>query len=163
MPLKSIHPLSFIYGFSNKIEKLQFAFYKFLISSCRAACTDIPDPLSPLSLSFIASGRSSELHPISSHSSCMYVCMFELVVLLLLGHKWGSIGVHHLWACLCSSSSVLCAWTKPKYYCIVWNELPQALASMLMHTKLNICALIKQATFPHLTEPLWNWLTNSPT
>ena len=24
------------------------------------------------------------------------VCMFELVVLLLLGHKWGSIGVHHL-------------------------------------------------------------------
>ena len=24
-----------------------------------------------------------------------------------------------------------------------------------MHTKLNICALIKQATFPHKTEPLW--------
>ena len=24
------------------------------------------------------------------------VCMFELVVLLLLGHMWGSIGVHHL-------------------------------------------------------------------
>ena len=23
-------------------------------------------------------------------------CMFELVVLLLLGHMWGSIGVHHL-------------------------------------------------------------------
>ena len=23
-------------------------------------------------------------------------CMFELVVLLLPGHKWGSIGVHHL-------------------------------------------------------------------
>ena len=38
------------------------------------------------------------------------VCMFELVVLLLLGHKWGSIGVHHLWARLYSSSSVLCAW-----------------------------------------------------
>ena len=29
------------------------------------------------------------------------VCMFELVVLLLLGHMWGSIGVHHLWACPC--------------------------------------------------------------
>ena len=27
--------------------------------------------------------------------------------------------------------------------------LPQALASMPMHTKRNICALIKQATFPH--------------
>ena len=26
------------------------------------------------------------------------VCKFELVVLLLYGHMWGSIGVHHLWA-----------------------------------------------------------------
>ena len=38
------------------------------------------------------------------------VCMFELIVLLLLGHMWGSIGVHHLWACLCFSSSVLRVW-----------------------------------------------------
>ena len=36
-----------------------------------------------------------------------------------------------------------------KHYCIVWNELPQALASMSMHTKRNICAIIKQATSPH--------------
>ena len=43
-------------------------------------------------LSFIASGRSSGLHPIFSQN----FCMFELVVLLLLGHMWGSIGVHHL-------------------------------------------------------------------
>ena len=34
------------------------------------------------------------------------VCMFELVVLLLLGHMWGSIGVHHLWARPHLSSSV---------------------------------------------------------
>ena len=47
--------------------------------------------------------------------------------------------------------------TKPKHYCIVWNKLPQALASMSMHTKLNTCALIKQATFLHWTEALWNW------
>ena len=39
--------------------------------------------------------------------------------------------------------------TKLKHYCIVWNKPLQALASMSMHTKLNICALIKQATFPH--------------
>ena len=26
-------------------------------------------------------------------------CIFELIVLLLPGHIWGSIGVHHLWAC----------------------------------------------------------------
>ena len=30
---------------------------------------------------------------------------------------------------------------KPKPYCIIWNKLPQALASMSMHTKQNICAL----------------------
>ena len=43
-------------------------------SSCRAASTDIPDPLSlPVSLLFIASCRSSGLHPVSSHSCCMYV------------------------------------------------------------------------------------------
>ena len=35
------------------------------------------------------------------------------------------------------------------HYCIVWKEPPQALASMSMHAKLNTCALIKQATFPH--------------
>ena len=32
-------------------------------------------------------------------------CMFELVVLLLPGHMWGSIGVHHLWAHPCFSSN----------------------------------------------------------
>ena len=35
------------------------------------------------------------------------VCMFELVILHLLGHMWGSIGVHHLWAHPFFSSSVL--------------------------------------------------------
>ena len=29
--------------------------------------------------------------------------------------------------------------------------------TMSMHTKLNICALIKRVTFPHKTEPHWNW------
>ena len=38
--------------------------------------------------------------------------------------------------------------TKPKHYCIVWNEPPRALVSMSMHTKRNICAKIKQATSP---------------
>ena len=38
---------------------------------------------------------------------------------------------------------------KPKPYCIVWNEPPQALASMSMHTKRNTCASSKQATFLH--------------
>ena len=38
------------------------------------------------------------------------VCMFELAVLLLLSHMWGSIGVHHLWARPSFSSSVLLVW-----------------------------------------------------
>ena len=42
-------------------------------SSCRAASTYIPDPLRHFFLSFIAFGWSSGLHPVSSHSCCMYV------------------------------------------------------------------------------------------
>ena len=38
------------------------------------------------------------------------VCMFVLVVLLLLGHMRGSIGVHHWWVRPCFSSSVLHVW-----------------------------------------------------
>ena len=38
------------------------------------------------------------------------VCKFELVFLLLHGHMWGSIGVHHLWARPCFSSSVPRVW-----------------------------------------------------
>ena len=38
------------------------------------------------------------------------VCMFGLVVLLLLGHMWGSIGVRHLRARPCFSSSVRRVW-----------------------------------------------------
>ena len=38
---------------------------------------------------------------------------------------------------------------KPKPCYIVWNELLQASVSMSMHTRLNICASIKQVTSPH--------------
>ena len=38
------------------------------------------------------------------------VCKFGLVVLLLLGHMWGSIGVRHLQARPCFSSSVRRVW-----------------------------------------------------
>ena len=59
------------------------------------------------SLSFIASGRSSGLHPISSHSCCMYVQAGRPAF------AWpyaGSIGVHHWWVRPCFSSSVLHVW-----------------------------------------------------
>ena len=38
------------------------------------------------------------------------VCKFGLVVLLLLGHMWGSIVVRHLRARLCFSNSVRRVW-----------------------------------------------------
>ena len=56
-------------------------------SSCHAASTDIPDPISPL-LPIIQG--YIPYHLIAA------VCMFELVVLFLIGHVWGSIEVHHL-------------------------------------------------------------------
>ena len=57
-------------------------------------------------LSFIASGISSGLHPISSHSCCIYVLAGRPA---LARPYVGSIGVHNLWARLCSRSSVLLA------------------------------------------------------
>ena len=43
------------------------------ISSCRAASTDIPDPLSSLLPIIHRLQHVSGLHPVSSHSCCMYV------------------------------------------------------------------------------------------
>ena len=54
--------------------------------------------------------RSSLLVGLQGHIPYPHIaaeCMFNLVVLLLPGHMWGSIRVHHLWACPCFSSSVL--------------------------------------------------------
>ena len=74
-------------------------------SSCLAASTDIPDPLLSLPLSFTPQAGLQGYIP---YPHIAAVCMFELVVLLLLGPMWGSIGIHHLWARPCFSSSVLC-------------------------------------------------------
>ena len=46
------------------------------------------------------------------------------------------------------------------------HSLEQATASIDLHVnayKTKYMCLIKQATFPHETEPLWNLSTNSPT
>ena len=68
--------------------------YIYIYISCRAASTDILEPLSPL-LPIIH--RLWQVFSTTSHIlKIAAVCMFELVVLLLLGQMWGSIGVHHL-------------------------------------------------------------------
>ena len=77
-------------------------------SSYLAASTDIPDPLSPL-----FPYRSSPLAGLLGYIPYLHiaaVCKFLLVVLLQLGHMWGSRGIHHLCARSCSSSSILRAW-----------------------------------------------------
>ena len=45
--------------------------------------------------------------------------------------------------------------TKPKHYCIVWNEPLQALDSMLMHTKLNLSERRHLHTRRKLSETGW--------
>ena len=80
-------------------------------SSCRTASTEIPDPLSPLL--YHSSSQSSPLAGLQGYIPYPHiaaVCMFELVILLLLGPMRGSIGVHHLWAHLCFSCSILHVW-----------------------------------------------------
>ena len=57
--------------------------------------------------------RSSPLAGLLDYIPYLHIvaeCMFVLVVLLLLGHMWGSIRVHHLWVRSCFSSSVLHVW-----------------------------------------------------
>ena len=79
--------------------------YVYHHSSCCAASADIPDPLLPL-----LPINSLPLAGLQGYILCPQIadlCKFKLVVLLLLGHMWGSIGVHHLWARPCFSSSVL--------------------------------------------------------
>ena len=64
------------------------------------------------SLSFIASGRSSELHPISSHSCCMYV---------RAGHPafaWPYVGVHRSTSLM--SSSLLLQQCPACLVCLTW-------------------------------------------
>ena len=76
-------------------------------SSCRSGSTDIPTLSRNFSLSFIATSRSSGLHPVSSHSCWMYVRARRPAF------AWpyvGSIRVHHLWFRPCLSSSVLHVW-----------------------------------------------------
>ena len=64
--------------------------------------------------SFITSpNRSTPRAGLQGHIPYPHIaagCMFGMIVLLLLGHMWGSIGVHHLWARPCFSNSDLHVW-----------------------------------------------------
>ena len=136
------------------------------------------------SLSFIASGRSSGLYPVSTHSCCMYVRAGRPAF------AWPYVGVHRSTSLMssslllqqCLAYLVRLAWIVfvvggrwPYSWCLVgccgqdlFNiarlsiavhafvsrvsmpfSLDETLLPRPMHTKLNICAIIKQVTFPH--------------
>ena len=79
-------------------------------SSCHAASTDIPDPLSPL-LPIILAGLQGYI----PYPHIAAECMFKLVVLLLLGHMWGSIMSTSL-----TSSSLLLQQCPACLVCLTW-------------------------------------------
>ena len=81
-------------------------FYIIIIMSCNQHGYSWPS----LATSPYRSSPLAGLQGYIPYSHRAAVCMFELVVLLLLGHMWGSIGVHHLWARPYFSSSVLHVW-----------------------------------------------------
>ena len=86
------------YRYGLQLYMLQKYIFTFILnrsSSCHAASTNTLSR--HFSLSFIASGRSSELHPVSLHSCCMYV---------LAGHPalaWPYVGVHRSTSLMSSS------------------------------------------------------------
>ena len=83
-------------------------------SSCRAASTDIPDPLSPLLP--IRSSPPAGLQSYIMYPHIAVVCMFKLVVLLLLSHMWG---VHRSTSLM--SSSLLLQQCPACLVCLTWR------------------------------------------
>ena len=97
-------------GFLLEVEMELFCFIIIIIITIIMSCRSHGYPW-PFLATF--SYRSSPLAGLQGyipypHIAAIY--MFELVVLLLLGHMRGSIEVHHLWARPCFSSSVLHVW-----------------------------------------------------
>ena len=77
--------------------------------------------------------------------------MFVLVVLLLHGHVWGSIRVHHLWVCPCFSSSVLYVWfveCSP----MVWETRVQSQVE-LYHVALLTLSIIRYGSRVKWSNP----------
>ena len=78
-----------------------------IIMSCRQHGYPWPSLATPPNSSSLLAGLQGYI----PYPHIAAVCMFELPVLLLLGHMRGSIGAHHLWARPCFSSSVQHIWS----------------------------------------------------
>ena len=106
------------------------------------------------SLSFIASGRSSRIHPVSSHSCCMY----DLAGRPALARPY--VGVHRSTS-LMSSSLLLQQWpaclARLTWIVFVMGDRWPYSWCFVGCCHQNLLNIARK------TEPLWNWLTNSPT
>ena len=102
MPLKSINqPGMQISAFVKKEMKILNSYRDVIIIM---SCRQHGYPLPSLATSPYHSSPPAGLQGYILCPHIVAVCKFELVVLLLLGHMWGSLGVHHLWARPCFSS-----------------------------------------------------------
>ena len=88
----------------------QISFYIIIIIIIIMSCHRHGYPWPSLATSPYHSSPPAGLQGYIPYSHIAAECMFMLVVLLLPSHMWGSIGVHHLWARPCFSSSVLHVW-----------------------------------------------------
>ena len=104
----SIQPLFYrMWVYINLLRKLYTHRHIIIIIM---SCRQHGYPWLPLATSPYHSSPPAGLHGYILCPHIVAVCKFELVVLLLHGHMWGSIGLHHLWACPCFSSSVPRVW-----------------------------------------------------
>ena len=123
------------------------------------------------SLSFIASGRSSGLHPVSSHSCCMYVRAGRPAF------AWSYAGVHSSTSLMssslllqqCPACLVRLTWIVfvmggrwPYSWCLV-EVLPPGLVQNCGPEKaicLYICVLCKKLKFDHISK--WYMCNQNP-
>ena len=104
----TLKPLSYIYIVYIRLHYIYIHIYIYHHHHHVVLVARISLTLSRhFSLSFIAQAGLLDNIP---YPNIVAECMFVLVVLLLLGHVWGSTRVHHLWVRPCFSSSVLHVW-----------------------------------------------------
>ena len=93
-----------------KVVSLMYSISSHFIIIMMMSCRQHGYPWPSLATSPYRSSPLAGLQGYIPYPHRAAVCRFLLVVLLLLCHMWGSIGVHHLWARPCFSSSVLHVW-----------------------------------------------------
>ena len=128
---------------TTRFYNQDMSFIIIIIMSCRKHGYPWPS----LATSPFCSLPLAGLQGYTPYSPIAAVWMFELVVLLLLVHMWGSIGVHHLWARPCfssvscmSGSSNLDSFRDRKLVAVLWGVAART-CSILLATFLCNCRL----------------------